>query len=157
MRRRDAPLFAIIPPPVVYAATFLVGLMIGWLIPCTPDWIRAVAVHWFGWMLLIAGFLLGPGSAGLFVVRRTTLNPTGAPRRLVTAGAFALTRNPMCLGLSVIYLGLALVLARICALLLLPVPWAVINWMVIPFEEARLKATFGQPYEDYCRRVRRWI
>jgi protein-S-isoprenylcysteine O-methyltransferase Ste14 len=31
------------------------------------------------------------------------------------------------------------------------------NWAVIPFEEARLSATFGKDFADYCRRVRRWI
>jgi protein-S-isoprenylcysteine O-methyltransferase Ste14 len=31
------------------------------------------------------------------------------------------------------------------------------NWVVIPFEEARLRETFGQDYVDYCRRVRRWV
>jgi protein-S-isoprenylcysteine O-methyltransferase Ste14 len=29
--------------------------------------------------------------------------------------------------------------------------------VVIPFEEARLRETFGEDYADYCRRVRRWI
>jgi protein-S-isoprenylcysteine O-methyltransferase Ste14 len=32
-----------------------------------------------------------------------------------------------------------------------------VNWIVIPFEEARLRDTFGQIYVEYCRRVRRWL
>jgi protein-S-isoprenylcysteine O-methyltransferase Ste14 len=31
------------------------------------------------------------------------------------------------------------------------------NWIRIPYEEARLRETFGEDYADYCRRVRRWI
>ena len=57
----------------------------------------------------------------------------------------------------VVYIGLALALGRAWPLILVPVPWACMNWGVIPFEEGRLTETFGEAYVDYCRRVRRWI
>jgi protein-S-isoprenylcysteine O-methyltransferase Ste14 len=34
---------------------------------------------------------------------------------------------------------------------------AVIQTQVIAREERYLHATFGEPYEKYCRRVRRWL
>jgi protein-S-isoprenylcysteine O-methyltransferase Ste14 len=91
------------------------------------------------------------------VLRRTTLHPTGQPARLVVSGAHARSRNPMYLSLAVVYVGLALALGRAWPLALVIVPWASMNWVVIPFEEARLRETFGEDYADYCRRVRRWI
>ena len=63
----------------------------------------------------------------------------------------------MYLSLTVVYLGLSLALGRPWPLILVTVPWACMNWGVIPFEEARLSETFAQDYADYCRRVRRWI
>jgi len=100
---------------------------------------------------------LAAAAAGRFVLRRTTLHPTGEPAHLVVNGAHGWSRNPMYLSLAVVYVGLALALGRAWPLALVIVPWAWMNWVVIPFEEARLRETFGEDYADYCRRVRRWI
>ena len=91
------------------------------------------------------------------MVRRTTLNPAGQPAHLVVTGAHAWSRNPMYLALTLIYVGLAPALGEAWPLILVVLPWAAMNWVVIPFEEARLRETFAQTYVDYCRRVRRWI
>ena len=85
-------------------------------------------------------------AAGRFVLRGTTLHPTGQPARLVVSGAHAWSRNPMYLSLTVIYVGLALALGRAWPLVLVVLPWASMNWAVIPFEEARLRETFGEDY-----------
>lgn len=47
---------------------------------------------------------------GLFVLRRTTLNPVGQPALFVASGAYAWTRNPMYVGVTLVYLGAALAL-----------------------------------------------
>ena len=97
------------------------------------------------------------GGGDDLVLRGTTLNPAGQPARLVVNGAHGWSRNPMYLSLTIIYAGLALALGRAWPLVLVILPWASMNWIVIPFEETRLRETFGQDYADYCRRVRRWI
>jgi protein-S-isoprenylcysteine O-methyltransferase Ste14 len=63
----------------------------------------------------------------------------------------------MYLSLTAIYLGVALALWSAWPLVLVVLPWASINWVVIPFEEARLREAFAQEYGNYCRKVRRWI
>ncbi len=93
----------------------------------------------------------------LFVRRRTTVVPAGRPAQLVSSGAYAWSRNPMYVCLTVIYAGAALALGEVWSLILLPLPWAAANFIVIPYEEARLRETFGEAYADYCRRVRRWL
>lgn len=155
MEPRRAPPLAIVPPPVLYAAVFLAGM--GLSRAWNPSWMGSPSVHRVGWAILIVGLLLNVSSAGLFVFRRTTLNPTGQPAQLVTSGAHAWSRNPMYVGLTLVYVGAALALGQILSLALVVLPWATMNWMVIPFEEARLRITFGQAYDDYCRRVRRWL
>jgi protein-S-isoprenylcysteine O-methyltransferase Ste14 len=157
MEQPRASLLVKLPPPIIYAATFVAGMVVDWLMPWTPDWTQIKILHWLGWALTVAGLLSAPAGAGFFALRRTTLNPAGMPARLVTSGPFALSRNPMYVGLTLIYLGVALVLAKIWPLVLVVLPWAVMNWVVIPFEETRLRNIFGQTYVDYCRRVRRWI
>jgi protein-S-isoprenylcysteine O-methyltransferase Ste14 len=157
MDERRAPLFAIIPPPITYAATFLVGWGVSRLLPWSPAWIETAAARWAGLALIIVGLALAAGAGGLFASRRTTFNPAGHPASLVESGVYAWTRNPMYLGLTSIYTGAALALGQVETLILVALPWALVNGIVIPFEEARLRETFGQTYVEYCRRVRRWL
>ena len=157
MEQRHAPLLVIIPPPVFYALTFLASLLLERFVPWAPHWTQMRASHWIGWVLGVIGVILAPVSAGLFGWRRTTLNPAGHPAQLVTDGTFKISRNPMYLGLTVGYVGLSLALGRVWPLVFLILPVALMNAVVIPFEEARLRETFGDAYLDYSRRVGRWM
>jgi protein-S-isoprenylcysteine O-methyltransferase Ste14 len=157
MTPRRAPILAMIPPPVQYALTFRAGLGLEWLMPWRPAWMTMGGVGWGGLALAATGFVLALAAAGRFVLRRTTLHPTGQPAHLVVTGAHAWSRNPMYLSLTIIYVGLALALSEAWPLILVVLPLVAMNWVVIPFEEARLRETFAQDYVDYCRRVRRWI
>lgn len=147
----------LVPPPIVYAACFGLGLLLDRLAPWSPAWMRESLVHRLGWALALAALLLGVTSATLFLLRRTTVIPHGQPRRLVTGGPFALSRNPMYVALTTGYAGVAMIIARPWPLLLLPLAVLFMNRVIIPFEERRLAATFGATYADYCRRVRRWL
>jgi protein-S-isoprenylcysteine O-methyltransferase Ste14 len=143
-----------VPAPVLYLAAFLAGLALdrvgGW-------WIQLpVAGKLVSLMLIALGAVIGPGSAIAFALKRTTLNPAGEPTRLVTGGVYRWTRNPMYLGLALIYVGLALFLGAVGPLILLPAPLLFLNGVVIPFEEAQLRARFGESFTTYCSRVRRW-
>lgn len=157
MASGNAPILAILPPPAQFALTFLVGVGLDWLMPWRPAWMAVAAAHWAGFALVVAGCSLAVAAAGRFVLQRTTLHPTGQPARLVVSGPHAWSRNPMYLSLTVVYVGLAFALGRVWPLVLVVLPWASMNWIVIPFEETRLHETFGQDYVDYRRRVRRWI
>ena len=157
MTPRRAPILAMITPPAQYALTFLAGLGLGRLMPWEPAWMTIAGVHWAGWALTVAGFLLALAAAGRFVVRRTTLNPAGQPAHLIVKGAHAWSRNPMYLSLTIINAGIALAMGKAWSLVFVVLPWAAMNWIVIPFEEARLRKAFGHDYADYCRTVRRWL
>jgi protein-S-isoprenylcysteine O-methyltransferase Ste14 len=93
----------------------------------------------------------------MFFRSRTTVIPHGTPSTLIASGPYRFTRNPMYVSLVLIYVGAVLLKAQIWPLLLLPVPVAVVDRAVIPFEEARLREQFGPHYEEYRRRVGRWL
>jgi protein-S-isoprenylcysteine O-methyltransferase Ste14 len=78
------------------------------------------------------------------------------PERLVTSGLFAWCRNPMYLGHIVFLVGLALALQSLFAALITA---ATAIWFQfrVRRDETRLRERFGQPYEEYSTRVRRWI
>ncbi|MCC5087190.1 isoprenylcysteine carboxylmethyltransferase family protein [Xanthomonas campestris] len=112
-----------------------------------------------GGVIACAGLALAVSCFILFARRRTTIMPSGHPSRLVLDGPYRFTRNPMYLALVLSYIGLCLQLGLLwaVAVALVPLPWLALQWLVIPFEEARLRDEFGRAYSDYCARVRRWL
>ena len=156
MRNGRPPVLLLIPPPLLYGLCFGAGVLLGHRVP-SPHWMQASAVHSFGWGLLLAAAGLGLASAGCFFWQRTTMIPVGQPARLVTVGPFALSRNPMYMALTAAYCGGGLILAQFWVLPLLVLPLAIIQRIVVPFEERRMSTLFGERYAHYCRQVRRWL
>jgi protein-S-isoprenylcysteine O-methyltransferase Ste14 len=88
---------------------------------------------------------------------RGTLSPLDPPRKLVVRGLYRYVRNPMYLSVTTIVLGEAM-LTRSSALAIYWAIWFVaVNLFVIGYEEPTLRQTFGASYDEYTRRVGRWI
>ena len=154
---RTPPLMRV-PPPLLFVATFLVGLGLQRLAPLTVHAARVqVTSSLVGIALLACAVVIAFSCVGMFLAARTTLIPLGQASRLITGGPYRFTRNPMYLSLTLGYVGAAAVLVQVWPLLLLALPLGIVNTIVIPFEEARLRAGFGAAFEEYCGRVRRWI
>ena len=109
-------------------------------------------------VLVVLGVALSVSSVVLFRREGTELNPTSTTnRKLVTSGPFGFTRNPMYLGLVIVTLGIAVWVAAWPMFLAPLATFATANWVHIPFEEAKMRRQFGAAYDDYVRRVRRWV
>lgn len=77
--------------------------------------------------------------------------------RFVDDGPYALGRHPMYLGFTLTLLGTAPALGQ-PAFAVLGIAFATLmQAVVIPAEEARLRLAFGGWYSDYAADVRRWI
>ncbi len=145
------------PPPLVYVA----GWVIAWELNRRVEFLidgsgPGTAQTAVGSAALAGG--LGVMLIGLvtFVRARTSVMPNQAARQLVTWGPYRFSRNPMYVGLTVAYVGLATLVNQAWPLVLLPaVLWGVTA--VIAREERYLRNAFGEAYGAYCRRTRRWI
>ena len=115
------------------------------------------ALHVAGTVLANAGLVLALWCFALFAWRRTTILPGAAPARLVRGGPYRFSRNPIYLSLVLAYAGLALMQDLPWALLLLPLPVAVMQRAIIPFEERQLHLRFGAEYAAYAAHTRRWL
>jgi protein-S-isoprenylcysteine O-methyltransferase Ste14 len=92
-----------------------------------------------------------------FKEAETTVQPFDPPSTLVTGGTFRFSRNPMYLGMVLVLAGMALALGTLTPFLVPPVlAWVFTRRFIIP-EEAAMERAFGREYEDYRRRVRRWL
>jgi protein-S-isoprenylcysteine O-methyltransferase Ste14 len=146
------------PPPFV----FLAGGAGAWLL---HRWIAfeidgdgaGPVQEKLGALLAVAGFGLMLWGIATFARAGTAIVPYSPATALVHRGPYRFTRNPMYVGLTVGYIGLALLLNSAWALLLLPLVLAALSRFVIRREERHLRSAFGSAYEDYCRRVRRWV
>lgn len=146
------------PPPLIYLGFLLIGVWMGQWLHLPRFDLGDTARNLLGWILTGIGVLVGPvAGAGLFRLRGTAIIPVKPASRLVTSGIYRWTRNPMYLGLALIYAGVAILFDSLLALLLLIVVVAVIQTYAIAREEAYLDRTFGDEYRAYKSRVRRWI
>jgi protein-S-isoprenylcysteine O-methyltransferase Ste14 len=88
---------------------------------------------------------------------RGTLSPVDPPRELVVRGLYRYVRNPMYLSVTAIVLGEVLLTGSRGLLLYWVVWFVLVNLLVTGYEEPGLRRRFGQSYEDYTRKVGRWI
>jgi protein-S-isoprenylcysteine O-methyltransferase Ste14 len=145
-------------PPVLFLVALLLGLASDHVLPLPFAVPEAGPVHW-----VIAGSLILTGIA-VFAAgirnfsRAATPVPTNEPSRaLVTTGIHGWTRNPIYLGMFLVYGGIG-VAARSPWTLTFTLPLAVtIRYGVVAREEAYLERRFGDAYRDYKARVRRWL
>lgn len=146
------------PPPLVYVLPFFVSVLLNDRIEFLIVGAGAgPAQLTTGTAMLAAGVLLMGWGLITFARARTAILPFHAARALVIAPPYTFTRNPMYLGLLIAYLGGALATNWAWPLVFLPLVMAVMNGFVIAREERYLRGAFGADYDNYCRRVRRWI
>jgi protein-S-isoprenylcysteine O-methyltransferase Ste14 len=81
------------------------------------------------------------------------MNPTTA---LVTSGPYRLSRNPMYVGWTLLYLGAALIARNAWMIASLPVVAGVLHRDVLQ-EEHALEQAFGEYYVRYRQQVRRYL
>jgi len=78
------------------------------------------------------------------------------PQRIIAAGPYRYTRNPMYLGHLIFLIGLAVTFWSWVALIIFVLRAIWFHFRVLHDEE-RLEKIFGAEYTDYRGRVKRWI
>ena len=147
-----------IPIPWVYVIAYLVGIVIQFVYPISISSTLILAItRILGAVLLAVGVAIVVWAQLIFHREHTTTDPTQTSLKLITWGPYRCTRNPMYIGLFLTFIGIDGILTFVWSLFLLIPVFYYVNWIVIPVEEEQLKKTFGKTYEDYCKRVRRWI
>jgi protein-S-isoprenylcysteine O-methyltransferase Ste14 len=143
------------PPPLVYLAAIIGGYLLQRFAPLAiGDGRVRVAAAWIFvglWAVItIAAF-------HAFWSRRTSIVPVRPATTLVAAGPYRFTRNPMYVGLASLTVGAGLSMNTWWVILLLVPALILIDRFVIAREEAYLRRRFGAGYDEYMRRVRRWV
>ncbi len=152
--RADNP-GVVAPPPLIFAGALGAGLLVNRLRP-TPFLPRTLSKV-LGWPPVVGGLLLGLW--GFREMRRagTNVDPYHPTTAIVEAGPYRFTRNPLYVGMALIYSGISARANALPAALLLSVALHIVDRGVIKREERYLEGKFGEEYLRYKGRVRRWI
>ena len=147
------------------AAVFVLlvpGAIGGWipfLIAGGAEPVRAWTAHWvLGLMLVVIGWSILLWCTFEFVQRgRGTPSPQSAPTQLVTSGLFRFVRTPMYVGVVTAIAGIALAKRSLGAAIYCTAVALAFHLRVVLYEEPRLRREFGASFDEYRRKVPRWL
>lgn len=148
-----------IPPPTFFALPILTGFLVQHFVPVRivsgidpAHTLRLVGIAEIVIALLLIVW------AGMTLLRHgATPHPMHRAGALVQEGPYKLTRNPMYLGMTVMYVGIVFVANAVWPLVFLPEALALAYLFAIRAEEEYLAREFGEAYSAYRSRVRRWL
>ncbi|HSA99587.1 MAG TPA: isoprenylcysteine carboxylmethyltransferase family protein [Anaerolineales bacterium] len=109
-----------------------------------PLWlVGGVILLWSFWNFLVQG--------------RGTPAPVDPPKELVATGFYRYVRNPMYVGVLLVVIGHFLWFKTIWLIVYTGIVFLAFHLFVTLYEEPALRERFGASYEEYLKRVPRWI
>lgn len=102
------------------------------------------------------GFTIMLRAWWLFRIENTAICPTARTTTLITRDVYALTRNPMYLGMVMMLAAIALFAGALPFYIAVITYFLLLNAVFCPYEEQKLRSTFDE-YANYESRIRRWI
>jgi protein-S-isoprenylcysteine O-methyltransferase Ste14 len=152
-------LVIVLVPSVIYGITSLCDRVY------RIEIIQNAAIRWIILILLLAiGLVYGiwsviiqntVGQGGPVEIGNIEISPK--TKNLVVTGPYKYTRNPMLFGTLLIYLAFALFMNSITAVVLISVIFIIMLTVVVKMEERRLLKDFGRQYEEYRKKVSKFI
>ena len=150
-------------PPLIMLLSLNLGFFIGisnlyviqlYKLPVILDTLRSPEL---GGFVIIVSFILIFLSVGLFRQNEEDPNPTTQSNKLITIGIYKYIRNPMYLALVIFQIGLGVSLSFLHISLMSVFTIITLHHFIIKREEIYLRKIFGDDYENYKARSRRWI
>jgi len=155
MNHKDDHAHVVVNPFVIYIVGGLCAIGLQKLLPL--PFIGQPSAALIGVTIMIISFIFGLPAVLNMLAAKTTPNPHRPTTTLVFSGTYRFSRNPMYIGLTLLYTGLMTYLQLPWGLIFLPVVvWLMTIWVIVP-EEEYLEQKFGSQYSNYKAKVRRWI
>ena len=145
-------------PPLLFLGALVLGLGADRLLHTVLAVPGADPILWtVGGCLILFGVAIMAAGIRNFSRAATPVPANQPTRTLVTTGVHGWTRNPIYLGMFLIYGGIGIAVHSTW-MFVLALPLAVlIRYGVVAREEVYLERRFGDAYLDYKRHVRRWL
>ena len=144
----------IVRPPLLYVAALAAMLVLRWLWPLP---ILGGGAFWPAIALVVLGVGILVWGRRTLVAGGTNVDPSLPSTAVVTSGPYRISRNPLYVGLAIVYLGLTLAFDVWWGIVLLVLVLLVMHLGVIQREERYLERKFGDAYRQYRSAVRRYL
>jgi protein-S-isoprenylcysteine O-methyltransferase Ste14 len=142
-------------PPIIYLGAALMGMALARVIPL--PWPDVAWVHVAGGVLAVAALSWDVTSILTFARHKANIMPNRAATKLITSGPFAVSRNPIYLGNTLLVLGAGVYFGNWWLVGLALVAAVITQKLAIEREERHMAAKFGAEWVAYTQKVRRWI
>jgi protein-S-isoprenylcysteine O-methyltransferase Ste14 len=145
-------------PPFLFLACLILGFVLDRVLPVSFSLPETVPPLWMaGAAFIVLGIAIFAAGVRNFSRAATPVPSTRPVRSLVTTGVHGWSRNPIYVGMFMVYVGIG-VAAQSPWILILTLPLAIVmRYGVVAREEAYLERRFGDAYRNYNARVRRWM
>lgn len=154
--KKDSP-GVYIPPPLLYILIFLAAIFLQKKISIDESFFQWQIIKVAGIFMLIVSLFFSITSLRTFFQSKNTLILVKPASSLQTNGIYKISRNPMYLGLTFVYIGLTFLIGNWWNIILFPLLILIIQEYIIKREEKYLERAFAQGYLDYKLKVRRWL
>ena len=145
----------IVLPPLLYGAAFVVVLVLRWFWPLPI--VGHTVTLWVGIVLLVLGIGIAIWGRRSMQVAGTNISPSLPATTIVTSGPFRFSRNPLYEALTLVYLGLTLAFNTWWGIVFLVPVLVIMHQGVVLSEERYLGKKFGDSYQQYRSKVRRYL
>ena len=116
------------------------------------------ALQYMAVIIFIIGTAIMLYCIGMFAVKgRGTLSPADPTKKLVIAGLYKFSRNPMYVGVMLMLVAEAIFFHSIALCIYDVFVFMAFHGFILLHEEPRLKSDFGEEYQQYMTRVKRWL
>lgn len=145
------------PPPLFYVLLFIISVFAQERFPLPAAFFETERATAFGLVFVALAFIILLPALIKFLRTKNTLITIKPANSLQTSGIYAISRNPMYLGLLMLYIGIAFLKGNLWTFIFIPLVILVITYFVILNEEKYLSRAFEKDYVEYRKKVRRWI
>jgi len=146
----------------IISALAFITILLNAFLPSTMQYLVSIeylvseTIVWIGLALIHLAFLL------IFIAQRNMANEwrIGIDNEnkvnLITKGMFGISRNPIFLGVIIVFIGLFLITPNAVTAIILVCGFLVIQ-VQVRLEEEFLLSTLGVEYKEYLSTVKRWL
>ncbi|MCA9352259.1 hypothetical protein KC866_02620 [Patescibacteria group bacterium] len=110
-----------------------------------------------GFLILLMGLYFRIKSSLYFYSRNLSILNLKPQDILITDGIYSISRNPLYIGIILIFLGIVLLYGSMTGIFLWIISFLFCDWWVRKKEEKRMQIKFKNTFEVYKKRTPRWI
>ena len=142
-------------PPVWFLLSIIIMIVFHLFLPVQQ--LLLAPINYLGIVAIAIGIGIVLFCAYIFHQKKTTIKPFQESSHLIRESIFNYSRNPIYLGMIITLIGVGILLGSLTPLFIIPLFSLLIQELFIKEEERMLEAKFGESYQEYKGKVRRWI